>query len=197
MLRWVACVKNASLVMVRVLSKRQHLLKKQKVKLMAKKNNAEPKPKGRPSNYTPELGQRICAMVATHPIGYDHIQKMYPDLPLKGVVTAYRKRFPAFNAEYLAAKSFQSEIMVEEIDEMIPSEIKYYIDDKGNERIDAPSASLAIARVNNRKWTAARLAPRVYGDAKRVEDLEGQNSALTKELIELRKQMDEKNKKDF
>lgn len=152
---------------------------------------------GRPTNFTPELGDRICHLIATHPLGYDPIRKMYPELPCPQLVREWRQRFPEFNAKYLDAKRFQAEIMVEEIDSMLPEDIKTYVDDKGNERVDAPTASMMIAKINNRKWMAARLAPRRYGDAQRVEELEGQNDSLKLELLSLRAELDAKNKKDF
>ena len=122
---------------------------------------------------------------------------MYPDLPLKGVVSRWRLKHADFGANYLAAKAFQAELMVEEIDELIPHEIKTYIDDRGNERIDSPSASLAIAKANNRKWTAARLAPKRYGDLTRLENLEEENHDLKKELDALRIQLAIKHEKDY
>ena len=66
-------------------------------------------------------------------------------------------------------------------------------DDKGQERIDPPSASLLIAKINNRKWTAARLAPKIYGDQKRVEELEGENERVKAELRALRDKLDKAN----
>ncbi len=165
------------------------------------KTTQKPKPEGyifgRPTHYTKELGERICELVATHPVGYDTIKMMHPDLPPKSVVTQWRLKHPDFAANYLSAKAFQAEIMVEDIDDIIPHEVKTYFDDKGNERIDSPSASLAIAKANNRKWTAARLAPKRYGDLTRLENLETENVDLKRELQELREQLDAKNKKDY
>ena len=116
---------------------------------------------------------------------------------MSGVIREWRRKHPNFNAKYLTAKSFQAELMVEEIDDMLPHEIKTYLDDRGNERIDAPSASLAIAKVNNRKWTAARLAPKRYGDVSQLDTLKGENEELKKEMEELRAQLDQKHKKDY
>lgn len=152
---------------------------------------------GRPTKFTQEIADEICRAVSTNPVGYDTILKLYPHLPTKGVVSEWRLKHKQFGADYLLAKSFQSQIMVEEIDEILPHEIRTYFDEKGNERIDAPSASLAIAKANNRKWTAARLAPRVYGDQKTVEEVTSENIALKEEMKRLREELDAKNKKEF
>ena len=86
---------------------------------------------------------------------------------------------------------------MEEIDDMIPSEIRYIVDERGNERIDPPSASLVIAKINNRKWTAARLAPKIYGDRQIIEQTTAENTELKEELARLRAQLAENNKKDY
>ena len=52
-------------------------------------------------------------------------------------------------------------------------------------------------RIDTRKWVAAKLVPRVYGDAKQLMELTDENASLQEELTELRTQLDEKNKKDF
>ncbi len=125
---------------------------------------------GRPSIYTDDLAKLICERVATNPVGLEKLITLYPDMPTSSTIKAWRKQYSQFSSWYLEAKSFQSQLLVEEIDDMIPDQIKYYIDERGNERIDAPSASLLIAKINNRKWTAARLAPKIYGDRKTEEN---------------------------
>lgn len=164
---------------------------------MGKQNQSSdaPNPVGRPTDYTPELGQRICDLIATHPVGYETIRQMFPDLPVRKVVLGWRRKFPDFGDKYLAAKRFQAEIMVEEIDDMLPHEVKTYYDSEGNERIDSPSASLAIAKANNRKWTAARLAPKYYGD--NVDVNEVSNEDLKQELRELREELKKKHEKEY
>ncbi len=137
---------------------------------------------GRPSSYTDDLGKLICERVATNPVGIETLCKLYPDLPSQFTIKAWRKTYPQFSAWYLDAKAFQAQINVEDIDDLIPSELRYYVDDKGNERIDAPSASLLIAKINNRKWMAARLAPKIYGD-KAVEAAVATNTVEVQERV--------------
>lgn len=124
---------------------------------------------GRPTTYTPELAKLICERVATNPVGLETLIILYPDMPNSSTIKAWRKTHSEFSAWYFEAKSFQAQLLVEEIDELLPSEIRYYHDAQGNERIDAPSAAMIIAKINNRKWTAARLAPKVYGDKQQID----------------------------
>lgn len=124
---------------------------------------------GRPTDYTIEQGDLICERIATNPVGYSTLVQMYPDMPHVCTINAWRHSIPEFAEKYLRAKSFQAQLLVEEIDTLLPDQIKYYTDDRGNERIDAPSASMLIAKINNRKWMAARLAPKIFGDKQQTE----------------------------
>ncbi len=162
-----------------------------------KKQEQNPEqPVGRPTNYSEKLADRICELVATHPIGYEHIRNMYPDIPRMGVVREWRIRYPEFNAKYLDAKRFQAEIMVEDIDDLLPDDIKTYIDERGNERIDSPTASMLIAKINNRKWMAARLSPKRFGDYKE-ENSDDKKKELKQEMLSILQDIDAKNKKDY
>ncbi len=152
---------------------------------------------GRPTKYTPELGKLICERVATNPVGLETLLTLYSDMPEHSTIKAWRKQHSEFSAWYLEAKSFQSQLLVEEIDDMIDCGIRYITDDKGQERIDPPSASLLIAKINNRKWTAARLAPKIYGDKQIIEQTTSENESLKAELAALRAQLDEKNKSSY
>lgn len=163
---------------------------------MSEKTPEAEKLNGRPTDYSVELGDRICYLVATHPIGYEPLQSMYPDLPNRQTVRVWRHKYPKFNAKYLDAKRFQAEIMVEDIDEMLPDKIKMYFDKEGNERIDSPSAAMLIAKINNRKWMAARLAPRRFGDAG-VSDDPDHNKETKEEMRTIRDDLDSKNQKEF
>lgn len=153
--------------------------------------------KGRPTKYNEKLGLRICDLTATHPIGYHKIRELYPELPCAQLVREWRHKFSDFNAKYLDAKRFQAEILVEDIDDMLPGDVKTYTDDRGNERIDSPSAAMLIAKLNNRKWMAARLAPRRFGDSPSVEELEGRASVLQEELRMIRAELDAKHQKEY
>jgi len=123
---------------------------------------------GRPTIFTEELANKICDLIATHPVGYNTLLNLYPELPDRSTFLAWRLKYDWFSTKYLEAKKFQAEILVEEIDNLIPEGLVYYTDEKGQERIDSPSAGLLIAKINNRKWTAARLVTNIYGDRQQV-----------------------------
>ncbi len=124
---------------------------------------------GRPTIYSEELAEKICQIVAINPVGYRTLENLYEEIPHYSTLLAWRRKYPWFSERYLEAKRFQAEILVEDIDDLIPNRIIYYLDEKGQERIDSPSAGLLIAKINNRKWTAAKLVPKLYGERQQVD----------------------------
>lgn len=158
----------------------------------------EKKQMGAPSTkFCQEMADRICQLLSTNPIGYETLNQIYPELPCKQVVNKWRIENSDFASRYFQAKTHQAQILVEEIDSMLPEKLNTFVDEKGNERYDPSSASMMIAKLNNRKWTASRLLPKIYGDAKQVETLTSQNDALREELRLLREQLNSKNEKDY
>lgn len=124
---------------------------------------------GRPTIYTDELAKLICERIATHTIGIKALCKMYNDLPDQQTIKIWRHTKPEFFALYEKAKQFQAQLLVEECEDLIPLEIKTYRDDSGQERYDPVSATLLKEKIAHRRWMAARLAPKVYGDRQTIE----------------------------
>ena len=126
-------------------------------------------PGGRPTKYSDELAEIICERVATHRHGLKKICAMYHDMPDHTTITLWRIKHKEFSTQYLAAKKSQIDLVIEELDEVMDENLRFYTDEKGNERIDSPSATIAIAKANNKKWFASKLAPQLYGDTKKEE----------------------------
>jgi hypothetical protein len=123
---------------------------------------------GRPTIYTPELAELICEKVATNTVGLEDLCRLFPELPNHDTIKRWRKEKQEFSALYHEAKVFQSRLLVEECEYLIP-EVKTYVDDAGYERLDPASASLLKAKIEHRRWMAARLAPKIYGDKQQIE----------------------------
>lgn len=151
---------------------------------------------GRPTTYNPEIASIVCQRVATNPVGINRLCKMFDDMPDPTTIFLWRHTHPLFSLQYLEAKKFQSELMVEELEELL-EDVHYYTDDKGQERIDPPSVALVTAKANNRKWVASRLAPKIWGDHKELEQAQATNAVLQSELEALRAKLDAQNKKDY
>ena len=138
-------------------------------------------PFGRPTIYCEELADKICELVSTHTESIMHLIERH-NLPDNTTIRAWRLKYPDFSSKYLEAKRLQADLLVEEIDDLI-REVNYYHDSEGNQRIDAPSVSLAIARANNRKWVAARLLPKLYGDKSSAEVINDINTTEVAEKV--------------
>lgn len=115
---------------------------------MAKKTKA-PKPKmGRPSDYTPELGDRICALMSQGE-SLNAICKG-EDMPSAVSVYAWLRKHDEFFNNYVRAREDQADTLADEI---------VGIADEKTE--DANSRRV---RIDARKWVAAKLKPKKYGD---------------------------------
>ena len=136
---------------------------------------------GRPTDYTLEFAKRICDTIATNIDGTRALCDKFDWMPHEDTLRLWRFHNREFSAMYLQAKSFQSELMMEQINDVYNNELSYYTDSDGNERIDSPSVTLAVAKANTLKWQAARLAPKIYGERK---DHEPQNASETLSKIQ-------------
>lgn len=152
--------------------------------------------RGRPTLYSEELADRICQLVATNTCGIDKIIAMYDGLPDQSTIRLWRLTYPSFSTKYLQAKQLQAELYAEETFDIAHQKHVYY-DEKGNERVDAGHVAWQKLNVNTRQWHASKLAPKIYGDQKQIEQLQDSNSKLQQELNELRAQLAEKYKKEY
>lgn len=153
---------------------------------------------GRPSIYSEELAKRICTLVATNPVGLPTLCRMYPELPTRETINVWRWEKRDFSDMYTKAKQHQAEIMAESIEE-VAQELKdnSYVDDLGLAKIDSGMLGHARLVCDNRKWTAARLAPKIYGDQKQLESLQDENAKVKADLEALRIKFAEEHKKDY
>jgi hypothetical protein len=153
---------------------------------------------GRPPIYTEELGDEICEAIATNAFGLEKICKKFPHFPDKSTIWLWKLKEPSFAEKYYKAKLIQAELHVEEcfdISDDVSNDKKE--NQHGNEVTNNEAVNRSRLRVDTRKWVASKLLPRQYGDKQLVEDLQAENANLRKEMMEYRKMLDEKNKKDY
>ena len=156
------------------------------------------KKKGRPTMYTEELANEICKSVASNTTGLAHICKKYSHFPTSETIRTWRLEKPVFSAKYAKAKADQIDFLVEEALEVARADNKdTIIDDNGMAKCDHEWIGRSRLHVDTIKWYASKLAPKIYGDAHKIEDAEVQNAALREEVKLLREQLDAKNKKDY
>ena len=103
-------------------------------------------------------------------------------LPAQSTVYEWLLRHPAFAEQYARAREEQADTNADEIldiaDEMPPE----YTDEKGRTSLDLTYIQWQKNRIEARKWTAAKLRPKKYGDRVAVEGVEGGAAIKTEDI---------------
>lgn len=165
---------------------------------MAKKNPEQktPKPIGRPTIYTEELGKRICNLVATHSIGLQKLCNMFDWMPDKTTINEWRWSNEPFSTQYTKAKIAQAELLAEDcIDIADDSSQDITYNKFGDEVCNTEFVNRARLRVDTRKWVASKLLPKIYGDFQKSP--ESDKKELSQEAINIIESFAEKYKKDY
>lgn len=128
---------------------------------------------GRPSTYSDKVANDICIRIA---LG-ESLRKicMEEEMPAQSSVYEWLLRYPDFSEKYVRARELQAETQFDELVDIVdqPPELSY-VTGKNGEPIEVKFDSSYVAwmklRVDTRKWTAARMAPRKYGEHKQAEE---------------------------
>lgn len=123
------------------------------------------KPTGRPSGYTEELGYEICERIAHG----ESLTKICKDEHMPYVSTVYRWliKEKSFCDIYARAREDQADTMADQIIDIgdeTPIMVVTDEDGKVTKRIDPAGVNRNRLRVDARKWVAAKLKPRKYGE---------------------------------
>jgi hypothetical protein len=125
-------------------------------------------PIGRPSGYSDELAEIICAKLA---LGKSMRAVCAEDhMPCVATVFNWLRTKPQFLALYTRAKEEAADVLAEEIIEIADDGLNDTYqrrDDDGNlleEGINHDHINRSRLRVEARKWVAAKLKPKKYGD---------------------------------
>lgn len=146
------------------------------------------KTRGRPSDYTRELAEKICERVAT---STDSLEKICSDDDMPNRATVYRWLFKhaEFSDMYARAKEGQMELMAEECLQIADdgrNDIKI-IEGRNGEDIEVTNHDVinrSRLRVDTRKWLMSKLAPRRYGEKAQLElDAQLSLNKLTEEEL--------------
>ena len=128
---------------------------------------------GRPSLYTEELANEICVRLG---LG-ESLRKICLDerIPSMATVMTWLSRKPDFLEQYTRAREIQAETQFDELIDIVdqPPQLSYVKDKDGNDievKFDSSYVAWMKLRVDTRKWTAARMAPKKYGEQKTAEE---------------------------
>lgn len=121
-------------------------------------------PGGHETTYTKEMGDKICRLVASCHKPLSKIVRENDELPHLSTVYKWRDDIPEFSEKLKAAQANNALNAMVEADDFMDERLHYYTDDKGNQRIDSPSATITMAKHNTKKWLLTKLCPEVFGD---------------------------------
>lgn len=148
-----------------------------------KKEGDEEKKIGRPLEYTQEMGDYICELVASTGYGLLKLTKLYPELPDKVTINRWRHRVAEFRTQYALAKVEQADILAEECLEIADDDsYDIKLDKDGNEICNTEFIARARLRVDTRKWLASKLLPKQYGQ--HSEEEQKDKKSLIEALID-------------
>ena len=133
-------------------------------------------PAGRPVEYTEAIADEVCLRLTEG----EPLVRICKSSHLPDVSTIYRWliRFPLFCEMYTRAREEQADTNADEIIAIADEDPKFteYKDKDGNVvdvKIDTAYVAYQKLRIESRKWTAAKLKPRKYGERIAMEGVDG------------------------
>jgi hypothetical protein len=128
------------------------------------------KPKPRQwTKYTPEIGVRICERIATEAISLKAICKA-DDMPGMTTVFKWLGENEDFAKLYAHAREAQADLLFDETLEIADDsandweERKHFAGDDESPQVNGEAIARAKLRIDTRKWMAAHLRPKKYGE---------------------------------
>jgi hypothetical protein len=114
---------------------------------------------GRPSSYSDELAARICAELACG----KSLRTVCKPEGMPGLETIFRwlREKPEFRDQYAHAKNESADALVEEMLD-IADDASGDHDDEG--RFVSENVQRSKLRIDTRKWIAAKMKPKKFGD---------------------------------
>ncbi len=138
---------------------------------------------GAPSlEYTDEMGDYICELIATHETSLEDLCRQHPEIPSHDTIYKWRLKNSHFAEMFLHAKREQTFLITAECLRIADDDSRdMYVDKDGSLKPNATAVARDAQRIKARQWQAARLLPRVFGD-KPSEDLAAQNAQLVESV---------------
>lgn len=138
---------------------------------------------GRPSEYTQEMADKICARIADG----ESLRAICRDdgMPQIRSVMRWLAAHPEFSQQYARAREEQADKIFDELLEIADDSRNDWIEKEQGSVVDHEHVSRSKLRVDTRKWMLARMAPKKYGDATNIKlsgDAENPLSVLLTEI---------------
>lgn len=126
---------------------------------------------GRPKvPFDMEIAKEICEIIASSSKGIIKICRERKDFPGSDVVYRWLSENNEFYDLYIKAKQNQIEVLVDEVLEIADDTSKDTKETSNGEVCNSEYVNRARLKVDTRKWLAAKLVPRLYGE--RTENIQ-------------------------
>lgn len=127
----------------------------------AKKKYVHP---GQPTTYSLEIATKICGLIADG-LPLRTITRM-EDMPTSSTVYLWLATHEEFSDMYTRAREDQADALADEIIAISEEKpmLRIVTDSETIEKLDPTGVSHNRNRIDARKWVAAKLKPRKYGD---------------------------------
>ena len=122
----------------------------------------------RPSKFTPKIADDICEQLSN---GMSLRTICAADgMPRASTVFRWLASDGVFREQYARAREAQADYLADEILQIADDGANdTYVDENGNVRTDYDVIARSKLRVDARKWIAAKLKPKVYGEKVETE----------------------------
>lgn len=149
---------------------------------------------GRPSIFTPELSRAICDRLSE----CESLRSICRDEGMPDRVTVFRwlAADEEFRSQYALAREIQAENMVEEIIEISDDGTNDWMERQSTSEkgagvntgwvLNGEHVQRSRLRVDSRKWVAANLAPKKFGN-KVATEITGANGGALEVITEIRR----------
>lgn len=121
---------------------------------------------GRPTDYTPELAEEICNVIASSSKGITRLCSARDHWPCPDTIFTWLRQHKEFSEQYAQAKRHQVDVLVEDIlDIADDASLDNVVNDNGDIGCNTEWINRARLKIDTRKWLASKLVPRVYGNS--------------------------------
>lgn len=127
---------------------------------------------GRPTKYTQELADAICAQLS---LGYSIRTVCHgEDMPSVQTIFTWFRKHPEFLEQYTRAKQEAADAMAEDVLDIADDATNDYMMVTGKDgheayQLNGEHIQRSRLRVETRKWLMAKMKPKKYGDKQEVD----------------------------
>ncbi len=136
----------------------------------------------RPSTYNDDIAHEICTAIANTPKMLEEICAENSDFPTAKCIYEWRLRYPKFGEMFARAKQEQIEPLVNTvITKARDARNDFYSDGEGKTCVNHAAIQRLRIELDNIKWYASKLAPKLYG----IQKIEiGAEQSLLEKIVD-------------